>query len=127
MNFELKKGPTQKATCCRLRLPMSIRVVDDPLRDCGMDGNALERIALWQERLVAEGRLPMAMTLVSRFGKPAFFRASGFANVETKEPVREDHLFRLYSMTKPLVAIGLLILYEEGRFQVMHKSIVIVR
>ena len=92
----------------------------DPSR-LGMDGAALDRITSWQDALVAGGHLPFAMTLVSRFGKPAFFSASGFANAGAEtadpDPAGPHHLCRLYSMTKPLVAVGLLILYEEGRYQ----------
>lgn len=63
------------------------------------------------------GNLPMAISVVSRYGKVAYTCATGFSDADDKVPIRDDDIFRLYSMTKPPVAIGLLMLYEEGRFQ----------
>ena len=83
-----------------------------------MDATLLERIGRWQDALVVEKRLPMAMSLISYNGKTQYFHASGYANVETKEPVNKDHIFRLHSMTKPIVAVGLCMLYEEAMFQI---------
>lgn len=59
----------------------------------------------------------MAISVVSRHGKVAYTQATGFSDAEGKVPIRDDDIFRLYSMTKPPVAVGLLMLYEEGRFQ----------
>ena len=86
-----------------------------------MDATLLERIGRWQDALVLEKRLPMAMSLISYNGKTQYFHASGYANVETKEPVNKDHIFRLHSMTKPIVAVGLCMLYEEAMFQIDER------
>lgn len=77
----------------------------------------LEKIASWQQELVDKGVLPCAMTLVSQGGKTRFLKGTGWADIETKEPINEDSIFRMYSMTKPIVSIALMQLYEEGRFQ----------
>ena len=79
-----------------------------------LDLTALEE---WQDGLVARGALPCAVTQVTRGGKTEFLRASGWSNVGAKIPVQEDSIFRLYSMSKPIVSIALMTLYEEGRFQ----------
>ena len=59
----------------------------------------------------------MAISVVSRHGNVAYAQASGYSDAARKVPVKDDDIFRLYSMTKPPVAVGLLMLYEEGRFQ----------
>lgn len=63
------------------------------------------------------GHLPMAISVVSRHGKVAYTQATGYSDAEGKVPIKDDDIFRLYSMTKPPVAVGLLMLYDEGRFQ----------
>ena len=82
-----------------------------------MDGSRLAKIADWQQALVDGGHLPMAISVVSRHGKVAYVQATGYSDAENKVPIKEDDIFRLYSMTKPPVAVALLMLYEEGRFQ----------
>ena len=59
----------------------------------------------------------MAISVISRHGKVAYTQATGYSDAEGKVPIKDDDIFRLYSMTKPPVAVGLLMLYDEGRFQ----------
>jgi CubicO group peptidase (beta-lactamase class C family) len=59
----------------------------------------------------------MAISVISRHGKVAYTKATGYSDAEGKVPIKDDDIFRLYSMTKPPVAVGLLMLYEEGRYQ----------
>ena len=54
---------------------------------------------------------------VARRGKVVYQKAFGVANLATREPMRTDALFRLYSMTKPIASVGLLTLYEQGKFR----------
>lgn len=55
--------------------------------------------------------------LIARHGKVAHFSALGYADMESRRPMRTDTIFRLYSMTKPIASTALMMLYEEGRFQ----------
>jgi CubicO group peptidase (beta-lactamase class C family) len=57
------------------------------------------------------------VTLIARRGRVAHFKAFGMADREANLPMRDDSLFRLYSMTKPITSVALLMLYEEGKFQ----------
>ncbi len=66
---------------------------------------------------VASGKLPGMLTLVMRRGEIAWLRACGMADVERGEPMREDTIFRIYSMTKPLTSVAAMMLYERGLFQ----------
>lgn len=66
---------------------------------------------------VNKGEVAGIVTLVARHGKIVHFSAVGYADVERKQKMRTDSIFRLYSMTKPIAATALMILYQESRFQ----------
>ncbi len=83
----------------------------------GFDAKRLSRISQWMQSHVDDGRLPGLAVQVSRRGEIAFSERAGFQDVEKQLPVRSDALWRIYSMTKPITSIGVLMLYEEGTFQ----------
>jgi len=66
---------------------------------------------------VKRGELAGIVILIARHGKIVHFSTIGSADVEKHEPMRRDTIFRLYSMTKPITSTALMMLYEEGRFQ----------
>jgi CubicO group peptidase (beta-lactamase class C family) len=66
---------------------------------------------------VNKGELAGIVTLIARHGKIAHFSAVGYADIEKKQKMQTDTIFRLYSMTKPIASTALMMLYEEGRFQ----------
>jgi len=68
-----------------------------------------------QQTYLDSGLLPNAQTLVYRRGELAYQSVLGFADMGARTPLREDHLFRIYSMTKPLTSLACLMLVEEGR------------
>jgi len=63
------------------------------------------------------GQLPGAQVLVWRRGDLSYFRWVGYRDLERGLPIEEDTIFRIYSMTKPIVSVALLMLLEEGRFR----------
>jgi CubicO group peptidase (beta-lactamase class C family) len=67
-----------------------------------------------QARYIDTGRLPGALTLVARRGAVAHLGVLGAADVERGAPLKEDALFRIYSMTKPLTSVAFMMLVEEG-------------
>lgn len=69
------------------------------------------------ERLVAEGKLAGLSVSLSRRGRTAFFAARGEADLARGRPFAADTIARIYSMTKPLTSVAVMMLYEEGRFQ----------
>ena len=83
----------------------------------GFDTARLARIGRHIDAYVDDGRLPGALCLVSRRGEEAFFHACGQRDVERKLPMQRDTVVRFYSMTKPIASVALMMLYEEGRFQ----------
>jgi CubicO group peptidase (beta-lactamase class C family) len=67
-----------------------------------------------KERYLDTGKLPGAMTLVWRKGETAHLGIQGLADVERKTPLREDTIFRIYSMTKPVTSVAFMMLVEQG-------------
>jgi CubicO group peptidase (beta-lactamase class C family) len=62
------------------------------------------------------GRLPGAVALVARGGAVAYFEALGVRNPASGGAMQKDAIFRIYSMTKPIVSVAAMMLWEEGRF-----------
>ena len=69
------------------------------------------------EKYVDAGKIPGALTLVARRGEIAHFSALGLMDSERGKPTQKDTIYRIYSMTKPITTVALMMLYEEGRFQ----------
>jgi CubicO group peptidase (beta-lactamase class C family) len=86
----------------------------DPAR-LGFDNARLARLKPWMQRYTDSGRWPGGAVLVARHGKLACFDCAGYADVETKRPWSRDLIARIYSMTKPVTAVAMLMLYEEAR------------
>ncbi|WP_232630226.1 serine hydrolase domain-containing protein [Methylobacterium sp. Leaf118] len=83
----------------------------------GLCPERLERVDAWMRGYVESGRLAGLSVSVMRGGRTAFFRAHGHADLARDKPFSADTITRIYSMTKPLTSLAVLMLYEEGRFQ----------
>ena len=83
----------------------------------GLCSERLARIGPWMREWVDSGRLPGMVVLVARHGQVAYFDAYGMRDVAAGLPMDVDTVVRIYSMTKPLTSVALMMLYEEGRFQ----------
>ncbi len=83
--------------------------------DLGFAPDRLARLDRFlAERYVAAGKLPCTLTMVARHGDIAHVGMSGHADVERGVPVAADTIFRIYSMTKPITSVALMMLVEEG-------------
>ena len=93
----------------------------------GMSKAALDRLENHlKQRYVDAGRFPGTQLLVYRRGKIVHSTVQGFADVERKAPVKDDTIFRIYSMTKPITSVAFMMLVEEGRVALdepVHKYI----
>ena len=85
--------------------------------DVGMSTSRLERIAPVMQRWVDDGKIPCVLTMIAREGRLVHFEKFGTQDVATAKPVEFDTIFRIYSMTKPITSIAVMMLYEEGHFQ----------
>ena len=83
----------------------------------GVSAERLERIRPVMQGYVDDGRLPGFLTVVARRGKIVHFETIGMRDVENEKPVEPDTIFRIYSMSKPITSVAVMILYEEGHFQ----------
>ena len=68
------------------------------------------------EELIAKGELPGASILIARHGKLVHRSVLGLKTLATGEPLAEDTLFAIFSMTKPVTAVAMMLLFEEGRW-----------
>lgn len=84
----------------------------------GFSAAKLQRISKHlQQNYIQPGKISGCQVMVSRHGVPAYFESLGMRDRERDQPVTEDTIFRIYSMTKPITSIALMMLFEEGRFQ----------
>jgi len=81
----------------------------------GLSPDALQRLALALQSRVDRGHIPGAVALVARHGKVAFHQAFGARDPADGAPMPTDAIFRIYSMTKPIVSVAVMMLWEEGR------------
>lgn len=82
----------------------------------GLSSERLERIGAVMNEHVAKGHIAGAIGLIARRGKIGYFETYGFQDKEAGVPMRKDAIFRMYSMTKPITGVAVMILYEEGKF-----------
>jgi CubicO group peptidase (beta-lactamase class C family) len=78
------------------------------------------------DRYIAAGKLAGTVTVVFRKGEVAHFSAQGLMDLERGKPMRDDTIFRIYSMTKPIASVALMQLYERGLVQIddpVHRLI----
>ena len=85
--------------------------------EVGLSSERLARVSDWIRLQIERKRAAGIVTLVSRRGKTAFLDVAGLADVARGTPMRDDTIFRIYSMTKPLTSVAIMMLYEQGRFQ----------
>src|SRR3954464_11166387 len=83
--------------------------------EVGLDGKALDRLDQHFAHYVDEGRLPGYLVSVARGGRVAHLTTYGHRDVAAGLPVETDTLWRIYSMTKPVTAVAVLQLVEDGR------------
>ena len=83
----------------------------------GMSYERLEKIAPTLSEHIKEGRFPGFITAVARKGRVVHFETQGFSDIEKQIPLQKDSLFRIYSMSKPITGVALMILIEEGKIR----------
>ena len=95
-------------------LAEELRPVDHP-EDIGFAGDRLQRVTEAFQGYVDSGRLPGAVVLIVRDDKVAYFRAFGYQDREKQHAMQPDAIFRIASMTKPIVSVAAMTLAEEGK------------
>ena len=80
------------------------------LKEAGFSDERLERIELAMQKYIDEDLTPGVLTAIMRKGKIVHLETQGYMDVENKIPLRDDAIFRIASMTKPIASIALMIL-----------------
>jgi CubicO group peptidase (beta-lactamase class C family) len=83
--------------------------------EVGLSTERLRRVTELVERHIAAGSFSGAVTLVARHNRIAHFEAQGLMDIESKTPMRKDAIFRIMSMTKPVVGVSIMMLVEQGK------------
>ena len=94
--------------------------------EVGLSSPRLARIGEHFGRYIDAGKVAGTLTLIARQRKVAYFEAQGHLEIERRRPVTQDSVFRIYSMSKPITSVGLMMLYEQGRVQLddpVHRFI----
>jgi CubicO group peptidase (beta-lactamase class C family) len=85
--------------------------------DVGLSTKRLERVGELVQRHIAAGSFSGAVTLVARNGRIVHHEASGQMDLEAKKPMVKDGIFRIMSMTKPVIGVATLMMVEEGKIR----------
>jgi CubicO group peptidase (beta-lactamase class C family) len=83
----------------------------------GMSAERLGQLRSGMKELVDQGRLAGVVTMVSRHGKVVEFDAAGKRDIAANAPMQKDSIFRIYSMSKPITGVAMMMLFEEGKWQ----------
>ena len=105
--------------CLLLSLSLPIFAQDVPPLDpqaAGMSEERLERLSDYLNEEIEDKALPGAVALIVRKGATALYQTYGYRNMESQQPMQQDQLFYIQSMTKPIVSVGIMMLYEQGYF-----------
>jgi CubicO group peptidase (beta-lactamase class C family) len=98
------------------RAASSERLAEAAPESVGLSSQRLERLDEEMRRAVDGKLFPGIVTLAARHGKIVHSGVHGFADLASGKPLRQDAIFRIYSMTKPVTGVAMMILYEEGRW-----------
>ncbi len=93
-----------------------------PAESAGMNSQRLAHAEAYLAREVADDRLPGIIAIAQRRGKCVQHSVQGRMDIEARKAMRADAIFRIYSMTKPVVSLALMMLHDEGRLQ-LHDAV----
>src|SRR5713101_3542230 len=77
----------------------------------------LQRVGDYIRNEIATGKIPGAILLIQQHGQPVYFENFGVRDVATQLRMTPDTIFRLYSMSKPITSVAVMMLVEEGRLR----------
>ena len=80
----------------------------------GVSSDRLKRLDAAMKRMVDSGKIAGAVTMLTRRGKTVNVTVNGKKDIRKADPIEKDSIFRIYSMTKPVTGVAMMMLYEEG-------------
>ena len=96
--------------------PAQVLESGDPAKN-GFNSARLERIDYVLSEEIEAGKFSGAVALVARHGDVVYHRSFGYADIASRKPMQKNSIFRIASMTKAITSVGIMMLYEQGRFQ----------
>ena len=91
--------------------------LSNDVRSTGFISDRLDRIDAAINAEISAGKIPGGVALVIKDGEVAYLKSFGLADVDSQTPMQNDHIFRIASMTKAITSVAVMILYEQGHFQ----------
>jgi CubicO group peptidase (beta-lactamase class C family) len=101
-----------------LALPVGTASTVGKPEEVGLSSERLQRVAQMIQRRIAAGDLAGAVVAVARKGRVAYVNAQGVMDLDTKQPMSSSSMFRIASMTKPVVGVGIMMMVEEGKLRI---------
>ena len=85
--------------------------------ESGFSESGMEQLDKAMRQIVANQDVAGMVWMLARDGNVATFETSGFARIDDQAPMEKDTLFRIYSMTKPVTGVALMVLHEQGLWE----------
>ena len=101
--------------CLAVVWPIAAAAPSAKPEDVGLSTERLKHVAELVQRHITAGSFSGAVTLVARNGRIAHHEAYGLMDLEAKKPMAKDAMFRIMSMTKPIIGVATLMMMEEGK------------
>jgi CubicO group peptidase (beta-lactamase class C family) len=92
-----------------------VRAESPSIATSGFSREKLARLGDYMRNEIATGKIPGAIVLIQQHGKPVYFETFGVRDVVSRHPMTEDTIFRLYSMSKPITSVAVMMLVEDGK------------
>src|SRR5436190_11650680 len=105
------------ATGARAEVPLALPMASTP-EEVGLSSAQLKKLEAVTKQHIDDGLVPGAVMLVARRGKVAWLSVQGKRDPAGGDAMKADSIFRIYSMTKPIVSIALMQMVEEGKLQI---------
>ena len=115
MRFTAKSVATLIVILTLLSVPLAAQAPKSKPEDVGLSSERLKRVHELIQRHLDAGNFSGAVTLVARNGRIAHLEAHGLMDIEAKKPMATNAMFRIMSMTKPVVGVATLMMIEEGK------------
>jgi CubicO group peptidase (beta-lactamase class C family) len=109
-------------TAAVLAWPVTAATPTAKPEDVGFSSERLRRISDLVQRHLTAGTFSGAVTLVARNGRIAHFEAQGLMDIESRKAMQKDAIFRIMSMTKPVVGVSIMMMIEEGKVRLTDPA-----
>jgi CubicO group peptidase (beta-lactamase class C family) len=112
----VRKAPSASARASVDRAAAALLPAPNP-ESLGFDAQRLAKLDAYMAKAVADGRVAGMMTLLARHGHVVAEKSYGYKSLATSAPMTRDTIFRLYSMSKPITGVAMMLLFEDGRWR----------